>query len=75
MLGQRRRRWLIIEELTAPTIFIVFVWYIASGSVIPANTTHRPNVGPMLSKRRRRRPTLVHHWFEVSCLLESWRCR
>ena len=32
MLGQRRRRWPIIEKLTTPTIFIVFVWYIASGS-------------------------------------------
>ena len=31
MLGQRRRRWPIIEKLTAPTIFIVFVGYIASG--------------------------------------------
>ena len=31
MLDQRRRRWPIIEKLTAPTIFIVFVGYIASG--------------------------------------------
>ena len=35
MLGQRRRRWPIIEKLTAPTIFIVFVGYIASGSGYP----------------------------------------
>ena len=31
MLSQRRLRWPIIEKLTAPTIFIVFVEYIASG--------------------------------------------
>ena len=31
MLGQRRRRWPIIEKLTAPTIF----GYIASGSAHP----------------------------------------
>ena len=37
MLGQRRRRWPIIEKLTAPTIFIVFVVYIASGSVYPGS--------------------------------------
>ena len=35
MLGQRRRRWPIIEKLTASTIFIVFVGYIASGSSYP----------------------------------------
>ena len=35
MLGQRRRRWPIIEKLTAPTIFIVFVGYIASGFGYP----------------------------------------
>ena len=35
MLGQRRRCWLIIEKLTAPTIFIVFVGYIANGSCYP----------------------------------------
>ena len=35
MLGQLRRRWPIIEKLTAPTIFIVFVGYIASGSGYP----------------------------------------
>ena len=35
MLGQRRRRWPIIEKLTAPTIFIVFVEFIASGSGYP----------------------------------------
>ena len=34
MLGQRRRRWPIIEKLTAPTIF-VFVGYTASGSGYP----------------------------------------
>ena len=32
MLSQRRRRWPIIEKLTTPTFFIVFVWYIAGGS-------------------------------------------
>ena len=32
MLGQRHRRWPIIDKLTSPTIFIVFVGYIASGS-------------------------------------------
>ena len=35
MLGQRHRRWPIIEKLTAPTIFTVFVGYIASGSGYP----------------------------------------
>ena len=35
MLGQRRRCWPIIEKLTAPTIVIVFVWYIANGSGYP----------------------------------------
>ena len=35
MLGQRRRRWPIIEKITAPTIFIVFVGCIASGSGYP----------------------------------------
>ena len=35
MLGQRRRRWPIIEKITATTIFIVFVGYIASGSGYP----------------------------------------
>ena len=35
MLGQRRRRWPIIEKLTAPTIFIVFFGYIAKGSGYP----------------------------------------
>ena len=35
MLGQRRRHWPIIEKLTAPAIFIVFVGYIASGSGDP----------------------------------------
>ena len=35
MLGQRRRRWPIIAKLTAPTISIVFVGYIASGSGYP----------------------------------------
>ena len=35
MLGQRRRRWPIIEKLTAPTIFMVFVGYIANGSGYP----------------------------------------
>ena len=35
MLGQRRRRWPIIAKLTAPTIFMVFVRYIASGSGYP----------------------------------------
>ena len=35
MLGQRRRRWPIIEKLSAPTTFIVFVGYIASGSGYP----------------------------------------
>ena len=35
MLGQRRRRWPIIEKLTAPTIFIVFVGHIASSSGYP----------------------------------------
>ena len=35
MLGQRRRRWPIIEKLTPPTIFIQFVGYIASGSGYP----------------------------------------
>ena len=35
MLGQRRRRWPIIVKLTAPTIFIVLVGYIASGSGYP----------------------------------------
>ena len=35
MLGQRRRRWPIIEKLTAPTIFIMFVVYIARGSGYP----------------------------------------
>ena len=35
MLGQRHRCWPIIEKLTAPTIFIVFVGYIASGSGYP----------------------------------------
>ena len=35
MLGQRRCRWPIIEKLTAPTIFIVFVGYIASGAGYP----------------------------------------
>ena len=34
-VGQRRRRWPIIEKLTAPTIFFVFVGYIASGSGYP----------------------------------------
>ena len=33
MLGQRRRRWPIIEKLTAPTI--LFVGYIGSGSGYP----------------------------------------
>ena len=33
MLGQRR--WPIIVKLTTPTIFIVFVGYIASGSGYP----------------------------------------
>ena len=35
MLVQRRRRWPIIEKLAAPTIFLVFVGYIASGSGYP----------------------------------------
>ena len=35
ILDQRRRRWPIIEKLTAPTIFIVFVGYIATGSGYP----------------------------------------
>ena len=35
MLGQRRRRWPIIEKLTAPIIFIMFVGYIASCSDYP----------------------------------------
>ena len=35
MIGQRRCRWLIIEKLTAPIIFIVFAGYIASGSGYP----------------------------------------
>ena len=35
MLGQRRRRRPLIEKLTAPTIFIVFVGYIASDSGHP----------------------------------------
>ena len=35
MLAQRCRRWPIIEKLTAPTICIVFVGYIASGSGHP----------------------------------------
>ena len=36
MLGQRRHRWPIIEKLTAPTIFIVFVGaIIAIGSGYP----------------------------------------
>ena len=35
MLGQRRRRWPIIEKLTTPTIFIVFVGYITSGPGYP----------------------------------------
>ena len=35
MLGQRRCGWPIIEKLTAPTIFIVFVGYKASGSGYP----------------------------------------
>ena len=33
MLGNRRSRWPIIEKLTAPTIFIVFVGCIVRGSV------------------------------------------
>ena len=39
MLAQRRRRWPIIEKLTAPTIFIVFVVYIASGSGYPGGVS------------------------------------
>ena len=35
MFGQRRRSWPIIEKLIAPTIFIVFAGYIASGSGYP----------------------------------------
>ena len=35
MLGQCRRRWPIIEKITAPTIFIVFIGYIASGPGYP----------------------------------------
>ena len=35
MLGQHRRHWLIIEKLTAPTIFIVFVGYRASRYAYP----------------------------------------
>ena len=35
MLGQRRRHWPIIDKLTAPTIFIVFVGYIANCSGYP----------------------------------------
>ena len=34
-IGQRRCRWPIIEKLTAPTIFIVFAGYMASGSGNP----------------------------------------
>ena len=34
-----------------------------------ANTTHRPNVEPMLGQRR----TLVQHWVDVLCLLGSTR--
>ena len=39
MLGQCRRRRPIIEKLTAPTIFIVFVGYIASGSDYPGGVS------------------------------------
>ena len=39
MLGQRRRRWPIIEKLTAPTIFIVFAWYIASAVILEVSVT------------------------------------
>ena len=39
MLGQRRRRWPIIEKLTAPTIFIVFVGYIAIAVILVVSVT------------------------------------
>ena len=35
----------------------------------PANTTRLPNAGWMLGQRRRRCPTFIQHWVNVSCLL------